>query len=252
MSDLHGCYDELNQMFTKISFSSVYDTMVIAGDYIDRGSQSFEMLQWLSSRPKGVVFLMGNHDLEFINYIELMNHAGKQYMSRVYEMNSRNTKTLVNLIDQSPLGGIFDYYGTIHELVKKYSVTLGLLNEWKNIISAFPPIYKTVVNGVEHIIVHAGYTKKDEVAGMSREEFYLYAREEAYTKGGKKDCVIIAGHTPTLIEDEMVYNEGKIFKYYDERRNCTFYDIDCGAVYKKHLRSKVACLRLEDKKEFYV
>lgn len=45
MSDIHGCYDEMYNMFDKIGFSE-NDQLIIAGDYIDRGNQSYEMLCW--------------------------------------------------------------------------------------------------------------------------------------------------------------------------------------------------------------
>ena len=46
MSDLHGCFDELNAMLAKIGFSD-QDKLILAGDYIDRGSQNYEMLCWM-------------------------------------------------------------------------------------------------------------------------------------------------------------------------------------------------------------
>lgn len=61
MSDIHGCYDDMIKMLEQIAFSDE-DTLILAGDYIDRGSQSFEMLKWIESNPKNVIFLRGNHD----------------------------------------------------------------------------------------------------------------------------------------------------------------------------------------------
>ena len=65
--------------------------------------------------------------------------------------------------------------------------------------------------------------------------------------------MIIAGHTPTLIKGEFTYNEGKVFRYYDKEKDCIFYDIDCGCVFRElEPDAKLACLRLEDEKVFYV
>lgn len=50
MSDIHGCYDELMTMLRKIKFSAE-DKLIIAGDYIDRGTQNYEMLKWIESMP---------------------------------------------------------------------------------------------------------------------------------------------------------------------------------------------------------
>ena len=56
MSDIHGCYDDMIKMLEQIAFTDE-DTLILAGDYIDRGSQSFEMLKWIESNPKNVIFL---------------------------------------------------------------------------------------------------------------------------------------------------------------------------------------------------
>ena len=50
MSDIHGCYNEFHQMLDTIGFSPS-DELILAGDYIDRGKQTLEMLYWLEDRP---------------------------------------------------------------------------------------------------------------------------------------------------------------------------------------------------------
>lgn len=64
MSDLHGCFDELNAMLAKIGFSD-QDKLILAGDYIDRGSQNYEMLCWMEQVPQNILLLRGNHEEEF-------------------------------------------------------------------------------------------------------------------------------------------------------------------------------------------
>ncbi len=256
MTDIHGCFDLFMKMLEIISFSSD-DLLVLAGDYIDRGSQNYELLEWITNPPENVILLKGNHDLEFVYYIELMNEIKKKYFSRVSEITPRNTKTILDIADQTAeyAFSYFDYYGTIHELVKKHKVTLEMLNRWSNAIDQFPYTYKTHANdGREVIVVHAGYTEDEEILeGMSLEEFYIYAREAAYKKGGKKDSIIIAGHTPTIMPDEIVFNKGRIYKQYNASLNCTYYNIDCGAAYSRYQKlANLACLRLDDFKEFYV
>ena len=44
MSDIHGCYGSFLSMLDKIGFSDT-DLLIMAGDYIDRGRQSHEMLR---------------------------------------------------------------------------------------------------------------------------------------------------------------------------------------------------------------
>ena len=43
MSDIHGCYDDLQTIMEIIGFSAD-DRLMIAGDCIDRGSKTYEML----------------------------------------------------------------------------------------------------------------------------------------------------------------------------------------------------------------
>ena len=61
MTDIHGCFDEFQAMLKKIKFNPEKDELIIAGDIVDRGPQSYEMLQYMESNPKGVTFIIGNH-----------------------------------------------------------------------------------------------------------------------------------------------------------------------------------------------
>lgn len=71
--------------------------------------------------------------------------------------------------------------------------------------------------------------------------------------GGKPHGMIIAGHTPTVIKGEFSYHHGKVFRYYNQEKDCIFYDIDCGCVLRdRNPQASLACIRLEDEKVFYV
>lgn len=91
ISDIHGCYDELMRMLEKIGFSSD-DTLVIAGDYIDRGSQSLEMLDWIADVPDNVRLLKGNHDVEFVEYVRLLDAMKKQVDYEVDDDSPEDTE----------------------------------------------------------------------------------------------------------------------------------------------------------------
>lgn len=254
MSDIHGCYDEMNRMLEMIDFSDD-DTLILAGDYIDRGKQNYEMLEWISSSPKNVILIQGNHDFEFTQYVDLMNEMYRKHIDDGTEDSSDTVVRMIEALDNDTLNKThFDYYGTIYSLAINEKITLSQLNKWSCNIKKLPYVYKVMINNIEHIIVHAGYTEDESLLyGLEPRYFYLYAREEAYVYGGKKNTVIIAGHTPTISTDMLMYTGGKIFKYHDKRHNITFYDIDCGAVFQRHYKGAgLACLRLDDYKEFYL
>ena len=100
MSDIHGCYDDMIKMLEQIAFTDE-DTLILAGDYIDRGSQSFEMLKWIESNPKNVIFLRGNHDEEFAYSIDLM--YGILSQNECSESSLDDTKLIYELLRQLSL-----------------------------------------------------------------------------------------------------------------------------------------------------
>ena len=55
ISDIHGCFNEFMDMLKNINFPE-QDKLIIAGDYIDRGTQSYEMLKWIEDKPKNIIF----------------------------------------------------------------------------------------------------------------------------------------------------------------------------------------------------
>lgn len=61
--DIHGCYDPLKEYFDKNPFNEKYN-YIFCGDYLDRGLQNKEVLEFLISLKdkKNCVFLEGNHD----------------------------------------------------------------------------------------------------------------------------------------------------------------------------------------------
>ena len=61
--DIHGCYDPLKEYFDKNPFNEKYN-YIFCGDYLDRGLQNKEVLQFLielKEKPN-CVFLEGNHE----------------------------------------------------------------------------------------------------------------------------------------------------------------------------------------------
>ena len=254
MSDIHGHFDEFSQMLEKIGFSDE-DELILAGDYVDRGNQTAEMLRWMEKGPENALFLKGNHDAEFAECITIMAHLCES--DDFDENDPSDTLKLYKAIVRIPeiRAAYFDYYGTIGDLISEKNVTLAELKRWADLIKEMPYVFKRTINGKKFIIVHAGYYEDDSVPHEKMEQFYIYARNEAYTVGGVKGAVIIAGHTPTIVNGMPMFTGGEVYRFYDKKKGCTFYDIDCGCGFKDSERFKngrLACIRLEDEQVFYV
>ena len=72
IGDIHGCFDKLRTLLAKIPIDLSQDKLIFIGDYIDRGSQSFKVVDYLvklKSRFPDIVFLKGNHEAMLENYL---------------------------------------------------------------------------------------------------------------------------------------------------------------------------------------
>ncbi len=73
VGDIHGCFDKLVSLMETIDVDLKSDTLIFIGDYIDRGSSSKDVLDYLidldRQEEKRVVFLKGNHELMLENYL---------------------------------------------------------------------------------------------------------------------------------------------------------------------------------------
>jgi serine/threonine protein phosphatase 1 len=247
MSDIHGCFDEMQQMFKKIGFSDE-DKLIIAGDIVDRGSKNREMLDWMLDAPDNVEFLMGNHDRMFVTSV---------YQLDEYSKSEPSLKDAYRMAAYESWAG-FDNYKTIKKLISRENVGMHKLRIWADKIETFRYLKKMNVNGRNFIIVHAGYADENKLDKLPSfgyenvEDFYVWARDEAISCGGKEHTTIISGHTPTISEG-IFYNKGKVKRIVDEERDCIFYNIDCGCVFGAHYKdARLACIRLEDEEIFYV
>lgn len=257
MSDIHGCYDKFIRMLKKIEFGD-NDQLILAGDYIDRGVQNIEMLRWLENAPDNVLLIKGNHDVEFSQCIDIILSVIRNYNIDTKNMNGKDILKIYKLIKEEFDSNMFDYYGTLEQLLLCHEVSLGDLIKWKQIIDDMPYYFKIMINGEKHIIVHAGYIDnssfeliKDKYEDI--ESFYIYSREDSIRCCGLKNTTIIFGHTPTIARGKF-YSNGEIYRYDDIKNNCVYYNIDCGVSYytDKRKNAKLACLKLENKTVYYI
>jgi serine/threonine protein phosphatase 1 len=81
--DIHGCFDDLEFNFRRISFDPEKDRMFCVGDLFDRGPRSRDALEYL--QKKWFYPVMGNHEHMFL---ELYQQYGQLYKNYSYENGS--------------------------------------------------------------------------------------------------------------------------------------------------------------------
>lgn len=219
MSDIHGCYDKFIEMLKLINFND-NDELYILGDIFDRGPEPIKILDHIIGN-KNIYLIKGNHEQMFIDAID-----HKDYM-HWYCSGGQVTHEKIMELGQEKEQQIYDYIKSL-------------------------PIIKIVDN---FILVHANlYTPRnyellneDELIKIQNNDHTLWDREHIGEEKRYKDYTIICGHTPVQTISEELRKESKI--YYSNN----YCYIDCGCVFDKVIdSSKLACLRLNDMKEFYV
>ena len=187
--------------------------------------------------------MRGNHDEEFRYCVEAMGMIFQK--CGLDTASVEDTLSVYGTIRK--MTSYFDLYGTIGNLVKERRTAFEQLSVWAGCIGKMPYYYETVMNGRRCIVVHGGYIESLECLEG------LKARDDAYRYGGVEHGMILAGHTPTTARYELPFNYGNVYRVYDEEMDCIFYDLDCGYGFKGVLpEAKLACLRLEDERVFYI
>lgn len=218
VGDVHGQDDLLDMMLGRIradveaAGGSVQSTVVMLGDYIDRGlgsARALERLSTLSDMPFAVRFLKGNHE-----------------------------ETMLDFLADASAGPAWVQYGGGETLagygVKAPSARAGA-QAWQDaqaaLIEAMPDHHRTFLERLEpyvvvapYIFVHAGVDPAKPLAAQTEQDFY-WIREKFLNSSRRFEYTVVHGHTP-----EQDY-------HHDDRR----IGIDTGA----YLTGVLTAVRLE-------
>ncbi|MGI4915623.1 metallophosphoesterase [Clostridioides difficile] len=214
MSDLHGMYDKFISMLEQIDFNS-NDQLYILGDVLDRGDKPLETIDYIRER-KNISLLKGNHELMFQeNYIDGSNN---------FLWFCNGGKNTFYDLEMRGYGYIENFY--------KYIKNLPYLEIIDNFILVHAGLY--LPNNYEYLNI-------EQIIDLQEEDICVWDRTILESNKHIKEYTIIIGHTPT--QNIKNYEKAEIYKQEG------LIDIDCGACFDN---GKLACLRLDDMKEFYI
>ncbi len=226
MSDVHGEYDKYVAMLKRINFSD-RDVLFILGDTVDRGPEPIKLLKDLSTRSN-VFCLLGNHELMAIDILETL----------LVEINEENCESH---IDTSIINKLITYQSNGGDITLAQFKNLPYEERFEllDFLKEFE-LYDVVdVGDKTFILSHTGNINPNKALSEHSVEELTFIRAD-YDKQVFTDesVYIVCGHTPTL----AITGKPEIY----HKNN--YINIDCGAAFN----GKLACLRLDDFKEFYI
>ena len=72
--DVHGEYEKLKKALELVNFDFENDNLISLGDIVDRGPDSYACIELLL-KIKNLIAIRGNHDYEWLNYINTRKHG---------------------------------------------------------------------------------------------------------------------------------------------------------------------------------
>lgn len=233
MSDIHGCHTLFRRMLQKIDFTDS-DDLYILGDFVDRGDTPIPLLLDCMERIN-VYPLLGNHEAIMLQCLHGL--PAEASPDNVTEFYTPEGLELYSAWMQN--GGSITMTQYLGLAPAKRAEVLGYLEEFR--------FYEelTMPDGRRFVLTHSGIEDFDPAVPLS--EYPLDALINARPEPGDRfynDRTLIFGHTPTLTYPSM---HGQAEVLFEE----TYINIDCGAVFHE-VGGKLACLRLDDMKVFYV
>jgi len=121
IGDVQGCFDALRRLLDRLAFDSNKDTLWFAGDLVNRGPESLEVLRFVRSLPNTVAVL-GNHDLHLLAVASGQAPVKKRdTLSAILEASDRDE--ILDWLRSRPLLHVDKESGTV-------LVHAGLLPDW--------------------------------------------------------------------------------------------------------------------------
>ncbi|MBQ9698801.1 MAG: serine/threonine protein phosphatase [Acidaminococcaceae bacterium] len=178
VGDIHGMYKMLTSLMEQVQFNPEEDLLVFLGDYIDRGLQSLECLDYVMGLnikyPERVVALKGNHEAMCINYY---HYEGKSFG---FMQEGDDMQSILVWLDN---GG----YETYKQFKTLKRAAFQKRLRW---MQKLPACFRMD----EYYFCHAGIQPYIPLE-KQREKDLLWIRKWFYTMYSGKETIVV-GHTP--------------------------------------------------------
>lgn len=205
IGDIHGRFDLLESLIEKIEEDTsrlpegTISTIVFLGDYIDRGLQSRQVIDYFLSERLSqfeTVYLMGNHEEALLNFLQ-DPHFGEKWA--IYG----GSETLFSYGLQPPLRGSLSNDGGTN--------TDAWMTLWHKFRASLPDPHLKFFQTLklshtigDYVFVHAGLRPGIPISQQSGDDM-LWIREEFLVASGDFEKLVVHGHTPS----DHVYRDNR-------------------------------------------
>lgn len=227
-SDIHGRLDRLKKLIDAIDLCKD-DTLYIIGDLVDRGHSPIETIEFVMAHPQ-IEVIMGNHD-------EMMLYSLKYKDEKQIERWGRNGNepTVKGFLERS-----------VEQQEKILSFIEGL------------PYFKIIDH--QYLLIHAGFEpsrlyedmkdKPLEEALMEQKDRLVWVRDDFIKYKALDHLITIFGHSPRRYIDQLFEVESRLpYEIWFDNIYKDKIGMDTGNCYEG---GRMACLRLDDLKIFYI
>ena len=223
ISDIHGNTKALDDILNQINLQPE-DNLYILGDVIDRNPGGIAIIQKIMN-TNNMYMLLGNHEILMLNALghhlfDVPDVDDKYYLDWWYKNGGEITHKEFNNLNQEDQTKIIKY----------------LLD--------LPVDIELTIKKKKFVLCHAGYSLMAAALGYNKYYYCTWNRDISHFHVFSK-IKFIFGHTPTSNFNFINSNPMQIVKF------ANAIDIDTGAAYVNTDGARLACLRLEDMKEYY-
>ena len=187
IGDVHGCFQEMQQLIRRIEEKDRYARFIFVGDFIDRGPAVMETLEWAmkhvtkSGKYRSV---LGNHEQMVIDWFQ----AYQQWYADPQAFYGYMPQPTYDFLERLQERGLYE-----PEKIRPYI----------DFMKTLPYQITAHVRGagggrVTYDIVHAWVPP--DGSGPEESDTYIWERVRNETGNDENDHVIIHGHTPTPLE----------------------------------------------------
>jgi serine/threonine protein phosphatase 1 len=211
VGDIHGCSQELETLIAGLPLQAE-DRLIFLGDYIDRGLESQEVVEFLlrlkAEAQYRLTFLKGNHEDMFLDFLGQPGHYGEAFLHNGGGATLRSYQIPQNVTGATALVLLPPEHVEFFQTLEMYAV-------------------------IDQVLcVHAGINPLVPLQEQTAEEL-LWIRQEFLANSHLLPYTVVFGHTPhRAVRFELPYKVG----------------IDTGLVYG----GKLTCLEVNEKQLYQV